>query len=141
MRIDVLPDPQAAARAAAARIAALAQESVAVRGRFVIAVSGGHSPWQMLQALATLDVPWRSVQLLQVDERVAPAGDPDRNATHIRESLLARAPLSADQVHLMPVESPDLPAAAARYAETMAGLAGSPPILTSSTWGWGPTVT
>jgi len=138
MRIDVLPDPKAAARAAAMRIAALAQESVAVRGRFVVAVSGGHSPWHMLEALTLLGVPWRNVQLLQVDERVAPAGDPDRNATHIRESLLTRAPLSADQVHLMPVESPDLSEAAARYAETIASLAGSPPILDLVHLGLGP---
>jgi 6-phosphogluconolactonase len=138
MRIDVLPDSQAAARAAATRIAALAQEAVATRGRFVVAVSGGHSPWHMLEALAALDVPWRSVHLLQVDERVAPAGDPDRNATHIRESLLARAPLPPDQVHLMPVEASDLPAAALRYAETLAALAGSPPVLDLVHLGLGP---
>ena len=77
------------------RMAALAREAVAARGRFLVAVSGGHSPWRMLEALAAEDVPWRDVQIFQIDERVAPAGDPDRNATHIRESLLARARRSA----------------------------------------------
>ncbi len=138
MKIDVFPDPVAAARAAAARIAVLAREAIAARGRFAMAVSGGHSPWHMLEALAAEDVPWPGVRLLQVDERVAPAGDPDRNATHIGESLLSRAPLPSDHVHLMPVEAADLSAAAARYAQTLAALAGSPPVLDLVHLGLGP---
>ncbi len=138
LKIEVYPDPLAAARAAAARIAALAREAVAARGRFVVALSGGRSPWQMLEALAGLDVPWPGVHLLQVDERVAPAGDPDRNATHIGESLLARAPLSRDQVHLMPVEASDLGPAATRYALTLTTVAGAPPVIDLVHLGLGP---
>ena len=74
------------------------------RGRFVMAVSGGHTPWQMLRALANEDVPWENVHVAQVDERVAPEGDPDRNLTHLRESLLEHAPLRPEQIHAMPVE-------------------------------------
>jgi 6-phosphogluconolactonase len=65
----------------------------------------------------------------QVDERVAPAGDPDRNLTHLRASLLAHAPLPPEQIYAMPVESPDLPDAAAQYARTLQEIAGSPPVL------------
>ena len=83
-------------------------------------------------------MPWPGVEIFQIDERVAPAGDPDRNATHIRESLLARVPLGSDQVHLMPVESSDLAAAAATYARTLASLAGSPPVLDLAHLGLGP---
>ena len=129
MIIHTLPDTLAAARAAALRMAALAVEAVQARGRFTVALSGGHSPWRMLEALAALDVPWSGVHVFQVDERVAPAGDPDRNATHIAESLLSRAPIAREQIHLMPVEAPDLAAAAGRYAETLAGIAGTPPVL------------
>jgi 6-phosphogluconolactonase len=136
--IHTFPDALAAARAAAARMAALAREAVAARGRFLVAVSGGHSPWNMLEALAAEDVPWRGVEILQVDERVAPAGDPDRNATHIAESLLARAPLGREQVHLMPVESADLSAAAESYARTLATLGGSPAVLDLAHLGLGP---
>jgi 6-phosphogluconolactonase len=138
LTIHTFPDGLAAAKAAAARMAALAREAVAARGRFLVAVSGGHSPWRMLEALAAEDVPWRGVQLFQIDERVAPAGDPDRNATHIGESLLSRAPLAKDQVHLMPVESADLTGAAATYARTLASLAGSPPVLDLAHLGLGP---
>lgn len=129
MTIDVLDDAGAAARKAASVVAADARLAVAARGRFVVALSGGRTPWLMLRALANLDVPWEGVHVLQVDERVAPAGDPDRNLTHLRDSLLFHTPLSPDQVHAMPVDSPDLEAAAAAYAATLRVLAGTPPVL------------
>jgi 6-phosphogluconolactonase len=138
VEIQVFPDALAAAQAAATRIAAEARAAAAARGRFVLAVSGGRSPWQMLEALAGQDVPWPAVHLVQVDERVAPAGDPDRNATHIALSLLRRAPLADDHVHLMPVEDADLGAAAARYSRTLADLAGTPPVLDLVHLGLGP---
>ena len=53
-----------------------------------MAVSGGRTPWQMLRDLAGEDVPWAGLHVVQVDERVAPADDPDRNLTHLHESLL-----------------------------------------------------
>jgi 6-phosphogluconolactonase len=129
MKIQVLETPGAVAYAAAAFIAEEARGAVEVRGRFTLAVSGGHTPWVMLRALAGMDVPWQHVQVFQVDERVAPAGDPDRNFAHLRESLLDHAPLDATQVHAMPVEAADLTAAAARYAATLRDLAGTPPTL------------
>ena len=129
MEVTVLAAADAVARAAAAIIAAEARAAVAARGRFIVAVSGGHTPWQMLRALAGEDLPWKSVHVAQVDERVAPAGDPDRNLTHLRASLLAHAPLPPEQIYAMPVESPDLPDAAAQYARTLQEIAGSPPVL------------
>ena len=92
----------------------------------------------MLRALAGEDVPWDSVHVLQIDERIAPGGDPDRNLTHLRESLLAHAPLAPERVHAMPVELNDLDAAAARYAATLRSVAGSPPVLDLAHLGLGP---
>lgn len=138
MKIEILPDADAVARKAASCIASAARDAVAQRGRFTIAVSGGHTPWQMLRALANEDVPWAQVHVLQVDERVAPAGDPDRNLTHLRESLLSHAPLPPHQIHAMPVEDPDLPTASARYARTLRELAGDPPVLDFVHLGLGP---
>ena len=129
MKIEVLDNADSVAREAAAVIAAEARASVAERGRFVMAVSGGRTPWMMLRALSTQDVPWDKVHVFQVDERVAPAGHPDRNLTHLRASLLEQAPLSADHIHAMPVEASDLEAAAAQYAVTLQDIAGSPPVL------------
>lgn len=138
MNIEILPEEAAVARQGAAFIAAEARVAVAARGRFVVAVSGGRTPWQMLGDLADLDVPWRGVQVVQVDERVAPVGDSDRNLTHLRQSLLKRAPLPPEQIHAMPVEAPDLEAAARQYAELLGKLAGEPPVLDLVHLGLGP---
>jgi 6-phosphogluconolactonase len=138
VKIEVLADADEVARKAAALIAAEARSAAAARGRFVMAVSGGHTPWLMLRALSGEDVPWAYVHVVQVDERVAPAGHVDRNLTHVRESLLEHAPLHPEQLHAMPVEEPDLPAAAARYSLTLQGIAGSPPVLDLVHLGLGP---
>lgn len=129
MEIQVLADADAVAKAAAQVIAAEARAAVAARGRFIMAVSGGKTPWQMLRALANEEVPWKNVHVVQVDERIAPAGDPDRNLTHLRESLLSHAPLPPEQIHAMPVEADDLEAACASYARTLEQIAGKPPVL------------
>ena len=136
--MEVLSDPEAVAQEAAARIAAEARAAVAERGVFVMAVSGGHTPWVMLRALAGEDVPWAKVYVTEVDERVAPAGDPDRNLTHLRESLLQHAPLLPEQIYAMPVESSDLQLAAMQYAAVLAKIAGSPPVLDLVHLGLGP---
>jgi len=128
MEIKVFPDAETVAREAAKAIAAEARAAVAARGKFVLAVSGGKTPWQMLRALANEKLPWPSVHIFQVDERVAPAGHADRNLAHLRESLAA-ATLRDEQIHAMPVEETDLDAAAANYARTLARLAGAPPVL------------
>jgi 6-phosphogluconolactonase len=138
MRFEVLPDADAVARAAARFIAAEARAAAAARGRFIMAVSGGRTPWLMLRALSSEPVLWKDVQVVQVDERVAPAGDPDRNLTHLRESLLERAPLHPKQIHAMPVEQPDLEAAAASYARSLERIAGVPPVLDLAHLGLGP---
>lgn len=138
MEIEVLADAGTVASRAAAFIASEARAAAAARGRFVMAVSGGHTPWEMLRALAAEDVPWKSVHVVQVDERAAPAGDPDRNLTHLRASLLEHAPLPAEQIHAMAVESPDLEAAAAQYARMLGQIAGSPPVLDLTHLGLGP---
>jgi 6-phosphogluconolactonase len=101
MEIHVLPDSDTAAKTAAKVIAMEAVAAASKRGRFIVAVSGGRTPWQMLRALADEPVPWKDVHVVQVDERVAPAGDPDRNLTHLRESLLEHAPLAPEQIHAM----------------------------------------
>jgi 6-phosphogluconolactonase len=138
MKIKVLADAEAVAQEAAAIIAVEARTAVAARGRFIMAVSGGHTPWQMLRALAGEEVPWENVHIVQVDERVAPAGDPDRNFTHLRESLLEHAPLRPEQIYAMPVEEKDLTAAAVRYISTLREIAGTPPVLDLVHLGLGP---
>jgi len=129
MRLKVLQDAEAVAREAATHIAGLAEKAVRHRGRFILAVSGGRTPWLMLRLLAGCELPWESVHVVQVDERLAPRGHPHRNLTHLQESLLAQTRLPDHQIYAMPVESEDLPLAAVNYAHTLRHLAGTPPVL------------
>jgi len=129
MKIDVLADVDSVARTAASMIAEKARSGVAARGRFIMAVSGGRTPWMMLRALSNQDMPWEKVHVVQVDERVAPAGHQDRNLTQLRDSLLKQVRLPVDHIYAMPVEAVDLEAAAAQYAEKLQEIAGSPPVL------------
>jgi len=138
MKLEVFDDADAVARAAAANIATEARAAIAARGRVTMAVSGGHTPWIMLRALASEDVPWAGLHVFQVDERVAPDGHPDRNLTHLRESFLEHVPLTPEQIHAMPVESHDLEAAAMQYADALREISGSPPVLDLVHLGLGP---
>jgi 6-phosphogluconolactonase len=138
MKIEVRADPQTVAARAAELVAEHARAAVKARGQFTFAVSGGHTPWVMMAELAHEDVPWNAVHVLQVDERVAPADSDQRNYKHLRESLLSHVPLPPDQLHAMPVEAADLPAAAADYARTLESLGGSPPVLDLIHLGLGP---
>ena len=76
-------------------------------------------------ALSNQDMPWEKVHVVQVDERVAPARRPDRNLTHLRDSLLTQARLPVDRIHAKPVEASDLEAAATQYAARLQEIAGS----------------
>jgi 6-phosphogluconolactonase len=129
LKVEVLADAHAVATRAAEVIAADARASVATRGRFVLAVSGGRTPWMMLRALAGQHVPWGGLHIVQVDERIAPAGHADRNLTHLRDSLIGRVALRPEQVHAMPVEVADPDEAATRYGATLREVAGTPPVL------------
>jgi 6-phosphogluconolactonase len=138
MKIRVLADADAVAKAGAAVVAEAARAAVATRGRCSLALSGGRTPWVMLRALEGQEVPWRQVEIFQVDERVAAADSPDRNLKHLRESLLASGALPPGSLHPMPVEESDLVAAAASYARTLETAAGAPPVLDLVHLGLGP---
>lgn len=138
MKFEIFGDPDIAARAASRFAAAEARVAIAERGRFIVAFSGGHTPWPMFRALVSEEMPWDRVHIVQVDERVAPSGDPDRNLTLLRKSMLDYVRVPPENVHAMPVEAPDLGTAAAQYAATLRSLAGSPPVLDLVHLGLGP---
>jgi len=113
-RLEVLEDAGAVARRGADEVAATARQAIEVRGRFAFAVSGGRTPWAMFRALEAEDLPWDRVEVWQVDERVAPDGDPDRNLTSLGPLIPAGA-----RLHPMPVNEDDLEAAAASYGASL----------------------
>ena len=138
LKIEVLADDDAVAKAAAGVIAAAAREAVAARGVFTLAVSGGKTPWAMLKDLASEEVPWSQVHVFQIDERIAPEGDPDRNLTHLHESLLGNAPIPKENIHAMPVNAADPVEGAAEYEKNLQEICGNPPTLDMAHLGLGP---
>jgi len=138
LKIQVLADDDAVAKAAAGVIAAAARDAVAQRGVFTLAVSGGKTPWAMLKDLASEEVPWSQVHVFQIDERIAPEGDPDRNLTHLHESLLGNAPIPKENIHAMPVNAADPAEGAKDYENTLREFCGNPPTLDMAHLGLGP---
>lgn len=118
----------AAERTAAEFIARTLDLAVHERGRASLAFSGGRTPWGMLDQLAAQPVAWESVQLFQVDERIAPPDDDARNWKQFLAGALARRVPRANW-HPMPVEIEAPDAAADRYAKTLAEWTGQPPAL------------
>jgi len=113
LQVEVLSDAEAVAERGADIVAAAAEAALAERDRFTFAVSGGRTPWAMLEGLYGR-MPWENVTIFQVDERIAPDGDPDRNLTLLQRSL---PPGGAADVRPLPVWAEDLDAAAAQYAQ------------------------
>ncbi len=114
--VEVLADAEAAARRGAELIASEAGAAIADHGSFTLAVSGGRGPWRMFELLSEHDIDWDEVTIFQVDERVADEGDPDRNLTHLEESLPSTA---LGSLRPMPVEDADLDSAASAYAAAL----------------------
>jgi 6-phosphogluconolactonase len=105
-----------ALEAAATHIGELIAGSLATRGAATLALSGGQYPAPMLEHLATQPLDWNAVQVFQVDERVAPAGDAERNLSMVEASFTARVPA---RLHAMPVENEDLEDGAREYDELL----------------------
>jgi len=140
VREETQADLEAVAHRAARIIADAARRAVVERGHFLLATSGGATPWRMLRLLADQPhVPWAQVHLFQVDERVAPENAPERNMTNLKASLLDHLASPPGGIHPMPVErvagpgGGDGPAAddeaASLYEATLTAVAGAPAVL------------
>ncbi len=116
--LELIPvaDHEEAAQRASELIIGAGREALAERGAFSLALSGGKDPWRMVELVSEADLDWERATIFQVDERIAPAGDDDRNLTHMVEAL----PIDLQtRIRPMPVTDDDLEAAAARYAEEL----------------------
>jgi len=133
MNVEVVADAEALAQRAVEHIVVAAAQAIDERGQFVWAVSGGSTPRRMLELLGERsDLDWGRTHLFQVDERVAPDGDPDRNATMLANALFAGGAVNKDAIGglwLMPVTSPDLDQAMLAYAQRMDAVTGSPVVF------------
>ena len=119
LKIEVGRTGDDVATTAAVHIARRARATVSGHGAFCVALSGGRTPWRMLERLIALDLPWAAVHVFQTDEREAPDGDPDRNATRLA-AILGDSGLPDANLHLMPVAGGNLHRACETYARAIA---------------------
>lgn len=119
--IRVFDDPEALSRGAAEFFVSAAQNAVAARGRFSVALSGGSTPRRTYELLAQPpfrdEAPWTKSHVFWGDERCVDPEDPRSNARLAREALLNHVPIPTGQVYPM-VCSPT-PAAGARSYEAL----------------------
>ncbi|MDX2379416.1 MAG: 6-phosphogluconolactonase [Acidimicrobiia bacterium] len=96
---------------AARELARAIGNAVAARGVALIAVSGGSTAPALFGGLSATGLDFERVEVWQVDERVVPDGDPDRN--------LGQLLMYQWTIHAMPVTAANLDVAAADYATTL----------------------
>ncbi|MGC9346688.1 MAG: 6-phosphogluconolactonase [Anaerolineae bacterium] len=126
---QVVADSETLAQAAAALFADLAQQAVALRGTFSVALSGGTTPGAMFRLLGAepyrSQLPWQKIHLFWADERSVPPGDPGSNYRLAHDTLIARVPLPSRNVHRIHGEAN--PEDAARtYQQELRAFFGSP---------------
>ena len=120
--LEVLPDPRSLADAGARCLAFAAQEAIASRGRFTVALSGGSTPRGLYARLAqppyARQVDWRKTHFFWGDERCVPPDHPDSNFRAAQEALLGPAGVPPENVHRILGEL-DAGRAAARYEDEL----------------------
>jgi 6-phosphogluconolactonase len=124
MKLDtrVLPDLVSLSRAALEEIFPIIKEAIAKRGKFSIALSGGHTPEKMYSLWAQTaqyrdKTPWDRVHLFWSDERYVPSDNLLSNYHMARETFISSVPIPPENVHPVPTNlSP--PEECARAYET-----------------------
>jgi 6-phosphogluconolactonase len=114
--------PQELFEAAAEEVIRAANQAVAERARFAIALSGGSTPKNLYTLLATnagSSLPWDRMFFFWGDERHVPPDHPESNYRMAHEAMLAKAPVPAGNVFRMPTENPDASAVAEAYEQTL----------------------
>jgi 6-phosphogluconolactonase len=120
--IRILTTPQELSEAAAEEVLRAAKEAVAQRGRFTIALSGGSTPKNLFNLLATNArnvLPWDRTFFFWGDERHVPPTDPDSNYRMADETMLSKIPVAAGNIFRIAAENPDAAAAAEAYEQTL----------------------
>jgi 6-phosphogluconolactonase len=126
VRLIVEADAEAAAARAALEIANACDAALDKRRAALIALSGGRTPWRMIEKLRTCVLGWGNIYVAQVDERVVPSGDERRNITRLEALLVREGPLPRNNLLDMPVGAVDLAAAATSYQRMLEATGGAP---------------
>jgi 6-phosphogluconolactonase len=124
-RLIEVADAAALAEVAAVRLLAC----MAVNpGRIAICLTGGSSPKQLYELLATEDyrtkIPWERTHWFIGDERFVPASDERNNMAVARRIFLDRFAPAAN-IHTIPTDAADPDEAAARYEHELKSFNGA----------------
>jgi 6-phosphogluconolactonase len=122
IEIRKLTTPQELSAAAAEEVVHAAEEAVAARGRFTIALSGGSTPRNLFTLLATnarSTLPWDRMFFFWGDERHVPPTDVESNYRMADETMLSKIPVAAGNIFRVAAENPDAAAAAGAYEQTL----------------------
>jgi 6-phosphogluconolactonase len=122
VEVRTLSTPQELFEAAAEEVLHAAKQAVEERGRFTIALSGGSTPRNLFNLLATnarTSLPWDRTFFFWGDERHVPPTDPESNYRMADEAMLSKIPVAAANIFRVPAENPDAAAAAEAYEKTL----------------------
>lgn len=145
VEIRVLTTPQEVSEVAAEEVVRCAKQAVTERGRFTIALSGGSTPKNLFNLLATnarTVLPWDRTFFFWGDERHVPPTDPESNYRMAEDTMLSKIPVAAGNVFRIPAENPDAAAAAEAYEQNLRKFfqlkAGEVPVFDLILLGMGP---
>lgn len=123
MSIKIFKDSDELSQSATEAFAALANQAITERGRFLVSLSGGSTPMKLYARLANEKVDWAHVHFFWGDERCVPVDDPG-NTYGVMHGIFFDK-IGTTNIHR--VESELEPASAAQaYAHTLSGFADAP---------------
>jgi 6-phosphogluconolactonase len=140
----VLPDLVSLSRAVLEEIFLIIEEAIAKRGKFSIALSGGHTPEKMYSLWAHTEqyrdkTPWDRVHLFWSDERYVPSDSSLSNYHMARETFISSVPIPAENVHPVPTNlSPPEECARAYETELLKFFGSESPAFDAQLLGIGP---
>lgn len=121
--LEIYDNSQELAWAAAIAFASLAEQSVAERGIFTVALSGGSTPKAMFSLLSQRpfvdSLPWPAIRFFWGDERCVPPDHADSNFRMTNETLLSKIPALTENVFRIPAEAENHHHAAESYSATL----------------------
>jgi 6-phosphogluconolactonase len=119
MKTELFPTADQVAAGAAAYLEHEIRDALTHQKSFSLAISGGRTPWEMLKILSKADLPWKRVNLFQVDERVAPDGHADRNLTQLFQAIAGTLMVTQLRIFPMPVLAEDLEEGCREYTQVL----------------------
>ena len=116
--VKIFTDLDELSNTAAREVARMINATASSSERYSIALSGGNTPRELYRLLAgkyANEIPWDKLHIFMGDERYVPLDDSQSNFKMVKETLLVRVPIPAENVHLISTNYPDPVAAAAAY--------------------------